>query len=693
MKNGKVLVKIALCFLILTALACFASCSDSDSYKPEIRFAVTSDIHIRDNENEDYESRKLFETFMQSAYAYSEAQEDYSGLDGIFVVGDLTQGGTDNEFEDFFAIANSYVKEGTTFQTVIGNHEFYATKYDDGTNDDIRYSDTSVKNTYDRYMQYGGYDSVDTHLVIGGYHFIFLSMDRYDKDDSNFFSDDKIEWLDNELTKAAYDDPTGKKPIFVFQHEPPLDTMYGSGRTGSDADLKKILSYYPQVVDFSGHTHRTPTDPRAIWQGEFTALNTGSLAYLGLVIAGHPSKDQSGVSAINGTGAWEDAGSEENIRNAFTYYMVEVDANDTVRVSVCDIRTNERIGEPMIFNVGNPDEFEYTSDRAATELRPIWKDTDEIKLEENLLGQVMISNPQAYSASQVQNYRVELYCGGVLKKTVYTLSCNYYGDLMPERVYTVIPNIEPSTDYTVKVFPVSSWGRAGAPLTLEFKSVAATAENEAPTPDILNTVFNSDGSATNAVTGEALGKYGAPTVKENNAIGKSTATFDGDDAYTFENMDYWYPLMRGAYTIELYVFVPKKPTGTYSNLISNQESGGFGLLYRTDGKLQFAVGIGETAQERPQVQLPEGEWVHIVATYTGVEMAIYINGIKASTAVKIGKLQIIPYEYSKYLAIGADSAKDAPEHFASCEIAAANIYSYALTAEQVAQIYSSLSAK
>ena len=79
--------------------------------------------------------------------------------------------------------------------------------YDDGTATDDRYSLTSVNATFEKYMQYGGYDEVDAHLEIGGYHFLVLNMDRYV--DYVKFSPARISWLKQELTAAAADDPTG----------------------------------------------------------------------------------------------------------------------------------------------------------------------------------------------------------------------------------------------------------------------------------------------------------------------------------------------------------------------------------------------------------------------------------------------------------------------------------------------------
>jgi hypothetical protein len=57
--------------------------------------------------------------------------------------------------------------------------------------------------------------------------------------------------------------------------------VYGSINWGED-DIIAILNDYPQVIDFSGHSHAPINDPRSIHQKYITSLNTGSLSYFEL---------------------------------------------------------------------------------------------------------------------------------------------------------------------------------------------------------------------------------------------------------------------------------------------------------------------------------------------------------------------------------------------------------------------------
>ena len=77
------------------------------------------------------------------------------------------------------------------------------------------------------------------------------------------------------LDKAVKENPG--KPIFVLDHVPAFDTVFNS-QTWGDTRRRPILNKYPQVVQLSGHVHGTLTNELNIWQGEFTAVNAGSLA-------------------------------------------------------------------------------------------------------------------------------------------------------------------------------------------------------------------------------------------------------------------------------------------------------------------------------------------------------------------------------------------------------------------------------
>ena len=108
--------------------------------------------------------------------------------------------------------------------------------------------------------------------TIAGYDFIALSLSRV----AGYTADELAE-LKAAIDEAVRRDAT--KPVFVVTHYHAKDTVNDSFSEGMCGPLRRLLDGYPQVVSLSGHSHNPLQDPRSIWQGEFTAVDTSTLCY------------------------------------------------------------------------------------------------------------------------------------------------------------------------------------------------------------------------------------------------------------------------------------------------------------------------------------------------------------------------------------------------------------------------------
>ena len=120
--------------------------------------------------------------------------------------------------------------------------------------------------------------------TIAGYDFIALSLSRIAG-----YTDEEIARL-----KAAIDESIGRdatRPVFVVTHYHAKDTVNDSSGESASAPLRRLLDGYPQVVSLSGHSHNPLQDPRSIWQGAFTAVDTSTLCY-GCITTTPPSVNQ-----------------------------------------------------------------------------------------------------------------------------------------------------------------------------------------------------------------------------------------------------------------------------------------------------------------------------------------------------------------------------------------------------------------
>ena len=672
-----------------------ASDASPAEFVPVLRFAVSSDLHLRATDY-DYRSAEMLDGLFDTAYAYSLSQK-YQKLDAILFAGDFTENGAEAEMTKFFDYVNANTRGDTVVRAVLGNHEYYSTEYDDGTTSDDRYSDTSVANTYANFLRISGYESVDAHMVIGGYHFIVLNTDRYALDyNGSKFSPAKLAWLETELAAAAADDPTGKKPIFVFQHMPATGTVNNTFQYSGDDYLEAIFNQYPQVVDFSGHTHFPITDPQSVWQGGYTAVNTASLAYLCTYIAGHPtyndtvtkgSNKDSYVVPTDWEGSWNASGSNGVMRNAGLYYMVEVNAEQEVRLVVYNIYSCSVQMIIYIGKVGDPSEFTYT-DARKNAAAPTFSANAELTPQLITKNYALINIPQASCEAGVNNYRIALYKGSTPVSTTYRLSCAFLGFAMPSVISAPLTGLTPSTSYTVKVYPVNNWGKEGEPLSYRFTTASSLAD---PVADVLSVSFNLNDTATNAITGKHLDKAGNPVVAYDETIGRNVAILNGSSGYAFHDMFQHYDRIKESFTLETYIYIENKPSAAL-NIISNMESGGFGFQYSKTGEVQI-LAHGTSGYDRAVATLPLGEWVHVVGVYTGTKVQLYFNGQLMDEVDATKTSWTIPKNGSHYLSVGGDSSPSVPNgtNFFTGKMAVANLYSDALTATEIAALYQKLS--
>ena len=182
-------------------------------------------------------------------------------VDMILFAGDIGDLGTYFAFELYEkTIDEVFGEDRPIIQTVMGNHDFWG---------------KTAINHIKVFKQVMG-ESPWTHYVVNGYHFIGASPN------CGMMKRDYVltsRWLEKELEKASAG--SQGKPIFVTTHSQPKDTCYGSDEWG-DSSLNEVLSKYPNVILFGGHSHYSVLDERTIWQGEYTVLQTQSLSYIEL---------------------------------------------------------------------------------------------------------------------------------------------------------------------------------------------------------------------------------------------------------------------------------------------------------------------------------------------------------------------------------------------------------------------------
>lgn len=395
-----------------------------DDFTPVVRFAVCSDVHLQGVAGEEREQRLA--TVFDDAYAYAEGSDSYKALDAVVVVGDYATSGSPEQYQRFNAVVDEHVKEGTKVLAPMGNHEF------------IDYRDVDASVAYDVYKEYICED-VDTHNVINGYHFITVS---YAPDGKTF--NGKTSWLRNELKAAKKD--TGDMPIFVFQHPQPFGTVYGSVNWGTP-QIRAALTGFPQVIDFSGHSHYASSDPRSIWQGEFTALGTGSTAAL-----------MSNLNYIEGD---EDAPGESG-----TCWIVEADKDGNVQIKLYDLVAHQFFEQNNYYltNLASPFAHKYTwGNLKSLDTAPQFAEDAQITSTVDGENNVHLMFPNANGYYPTENYKITISKGLFNTAWSSTVVSNYVRSDLTE-MDVLVGELESGT-YKVSITPCSPYAKTGKSLT------------------------------------------------------------------------------------------------------------------------------------------------------------------------------------------------------------------------------------
>ena len=412
-----------------------------EDFTPVFRFAVASDVHISASDNTNAERlAKLFET----AYDYSDNHASYNSLDALVLCGDNCDRGEDAEYEILNRVIKENIREDTEFISVMGNHEFAATGLDG----------------YERNM---GEDR-DKHVVVKGFHFIGMSPNPTD----TWHTPDQLFWLAKELRKAEKDAPD--KPIFTMQHGHIWNTVYVSRSWYTQMSLfvHMVYSQYPQVVNFSGHSHGPVNNPINIWQNNYTQLGAGTLNYFEME---------------------RDIGDEtvpEGSRNAAQYLIVEVDAQNRVRIQPFNILTGEFFKTPanndsedkqliwQIDDVFDTSNYAYTSSRKKTASAPRFDKEASVSVSSVSDNSAQITFPQAEDDVCVYGYRITVSEKSNPKKAVLTkeIYSGYYFEPMPETLSWTAEGLTCGADYTVSVVPLNVWLQAGDPIAADFTAGA-----------------------------------------------------------------------------------------------------------------------------------------------------------------------------------------------------------------------------
>ncbi len=456
MKKSKKIIASVLCASVAlgstAGLAIGLSSDASDTFEPIFRMAVCSDVHVAGASNPALQAR--FENFFKQAYAYSESHAEYTTLDAIVVSGDLTHTNTMAQMTGFREAVVNNLKRETTFMSILGNHDLY----EGYAANDVYQGGDVYKNIVDQ--------ELDKHLVVKGFHLIGMSNDTTTGYFSQAVPDENgNSWLGEQLAIAQADD--SEKPIFTFQHFHLQNTVCSSATPESSAvlnnsDVDNAYKSYPQVVNFSGHSHGAGLNTRGIYQKDYTVVDVPAFQYLssgtsdqilnGAFVQGHTIANLASDGKI-----------QKAAEAASMFRIVEVDANNTVRIYTYDLNTNSLAktaasndgDELLVFEIEKPTDkttFNYTDESYKDTTAPFWTNGSV-----NVADKV-VTFTQAEEDNCMYGYTLTLEAEGQDTLTYKLLDQYYLPNNTADETFTIPDALASGVTYTVTVTATNVWG-------------------------------------------------------------------------------------------------------------------------------------------------------------------------------------------------------------------------------------------
>lgn len=405
-------------------------------FVPVIRFAVASDVHMY---NETDENAMHIKEMYESAYRWAE-NSPYKKLDAVVFVGDFLGDGEVDEYGMFDRMIKSCTRPGTEVITMLGNHEFDVCRGAGNEREGVEW--------YRRYC----YPEIDRDVEINGFHLISLSLSE-----RNLYTEETRSFLAERVKNAAEEDPN--KPIFVFQHRHLTDTCYASmWHSSQSAEIREILHPYPQVIDFSGHSHAPINHPRTIWQDDITCIGTGTMFEIEL---------EEGLTGGTKPPRCDDVGQ---------YSIVEADAKGRTRVIPYNLLTDDVFETPsntdpagtkMTWYIDEPGKpFRYIG--RENKRLPFFAADAKVTADSITRDGAAVSFPQAYDDECIYSYDI-VYTGAGVEKTV-TYSSEFYQEPLIDSLRIELTELEPDTEYAVKVVPIDCFDLRGEPIYTTFRT-------------------------------------------------------------------------------------------------------------------------------------------------------------------------------------------------------------------------------
>ncbi len=703
MKKSFKLLAIATLALGVTAVGSIKTKAEygSDNFEPLVnenvlfRFGLLGDTHIRESSTN------------SEAKALKAAMNTYRKLDpnlaAIVHTGDVTNLGIPGEYDQFNEIMNTELAKWSKKPQLIlsmGNHDYMTDLYtnssfEDGSNIHKSQINVTQKRFITKLAAFRAATSSDTEIIavnnavtdivneglnihykLKGYHFISYnpgpqhSKDRTTWNNAtDYLYGQTIDnnWLRTQVELAIAQSPN--KPVFVTTHNPGKDTVYGSitglGVTAwGDSIVYNILKDYPQVVNFSGHSHYTLKNATSINQKDYTTVNTGAMTYTEYLKVFKDSQNSQG-----GEG-----------------YIVEVFKDGTLNFKKIDFRNEKYLGQDYKLDnkwSGTKDEikasFKYTNDiRKVSSLAPTWPSGMVINVDDESLQIPFEANHLEY----VDYYELRAY-----NKTLKSIDSKVQfstGEFYPQKYITYTPKgLTANCDYIFYLYAYDSFGNESEFIKSSpvYRLPGTFTQVEVPKADLfdldINTTITDKSIKANQLTLNGITPSGD---KEKHIALNGTA------GISFEPTNIVSSLQNTNNVTFSVKFNASDVSGVKCPFSFQDGASGGGIGFEiNNGKLETWVRIDSSWATNLITPIEKNKDYHAAIVYNGNSIKLYLNGVLAGSTNVSGNLSFTNSPRKFYIGGDTNSSGNIESNF-SGKIFSAKIYSTALNNDQACSL-------
>lgn len=249
---------------IFGSAAAVGSCAlgASDGLRPRLRVGIITDTHIQTDASAFEKTLRYFRD---------------RGVDAVLHNGDISDWGTISSWklaaetwERVFPGNRAPDGHEVVRLFTTGNHDFEGVKYGDheeemlanGVSKEELLVDNDLPAQWEKF--FGRKFEPVMRWNVKGYDFVSVHWNH---------SKEIVPWMKEHGKEFDPD-----RPFFYFQHLQPDGTV-AAGCKGDFGAAVEAFSVHPNAVVIGGHTHLSLTDGHQIWQGAFTAICAGNLAW------------------------------------------------------------------------------------------------------------------------------------------------------------------------------------------------------------------------------------------------------------------------------------------------------------------------------------------------------------------------------------------------------------------------------